>query len=96
MKLYEAIFFGLVTYAGVAGFMRFYVQSVTALPEELRNPGFERYRPLIYFDRLTPRGRISVVCAVLSMAVMIGGMCLLFGLAISIPFPPPHAAAPPG
>jgi hypothetical protein len=93
MKLYEAIFCGLVTYAGVAGFLWFYTQSVTALPKELRNPGFERYRPLIYFDRLTPHGRISVICAGLSMAVMIGGMILLFSVATSIPWPATHAVA---
>jgi hypothetical protein len=95
MKLYEAIFFGLVTYAGAAGFLWFYMQSVTALPAELRNPGFERYRPLIYFNRLSFHGRASVICAGLSILVMFGGMMLLFGLAISIPMPPPHAVAPP-
>ncbi len=93
MKLFEAIVFGVLTYAGCAGMIWFGVQGMLALPPELRNPGNERYLPLIYFDRLSHWGRLSVVCQGLSLLVMIGGMCLLFGLAISIPFPPPHAAA---
>jgi len=87
MKLYEAIFFGLLTYAGCAGGLWFGVQGLLSLPPELQNPTLGRYRPLIYFNRLSHWGRVSVVCQGLSFLVMIGGMCLLFGLAISIPFP---------
>jgi hypothetical protein len=85
MKLYEAILYGLVTYAGAAGFLWFHMQATTDLPVELRYSAGQPYGALIYFSRLSAHGRISLACSWLSLLAMFGGMMLLFGLAATIP-----------
>jgi hypothetical protein len=85
MKLYEAIFCGLVTYAGVAGFLWFHMQAITDLPREKRLAGLGRYNTLIYFPMLSAHGKRSAVCSWLSLLVMFGGMMLLFGVVVTIP-----------
>jgi hypothetical protein len=82
MKLYEAIFYGLMTYAGAAGFMWFLMKAIQTAPRD--DPG-QRSMWGPKLSNLSDLGRMSVVCGALSLLIMVGGLMLLYGVAVSIP-----------